>query len=542
MRKVPTRFTVDVEYVLSQRSRAVKKTVLCVSAEAMIPELETLACGANQRGGLGDLFGHMLEGFVKTGIRVLPVTYFHPYNWQTGQAVNYHNTPARFLFDLDVDIYWQKRTVPIFTIDRAGARVYGINDPEAGIVYPDTWKKVRQAAFLGRAVHALLKKIGEKPEIAWCQEWMTMPVIPNLKDDPYFEKTKYLFTLHTLMQGALITIPHDWFGSLAINEGYRSALARNGVLDPTLGGVRLADLVTGVSEEHGGEVRKTFPEYAGKVKGIMNGTSDILVSPRIKALSHVNPYSLWTAHLGDKTELHEEICKMTRVSLDMEKPDIGLFRREVDYKNRRPMFEPNIHAICAPRGKLLPDGRKGLGANVIFGGVAHENDASGQRAMKIYHSWMEEINQWHAIDPAWGQFVYLPFYNAEWRTQVIRGCDIHVECPMPRCEACGTSWMVAQKNGILNVATLGGGHKGHSKLADPQSGTGDTLFIEPYTPPTLFQQLSVSCGWFYDWTIDLNDWWPRLKMNNFLRGDEVDVTRMIENYDEECFEPLLAAA
>ena len=510
------------------------KTVCVVSAEAMIPELGPFACGANQRGGLGDLFGHMLEGFIKKGIHVIPITYFYPRDWQTGEMVDYNNTPARCHYGLDVDIYWQRRSVPIFTIDRAGARVYGINDPEAGIIYPDLPKKIRQAAFFGRAVHALLKKLNERPEIVWCQEWPTMPVIPNLSDDPFFKNTKYIFTLHTSVHDALDSIPNELYNDFALDEKYRFAFLRDGVLDPTLAGVRLADLVTGVSEEHGGEVRKMYPEYAANITGLRNGTSrSSLLSPRIKALQHTNPYSLWTAHLGDRAELHEEVRKETGILMDPERPDIVLFRREADYKNRRPMFEPNIHAICAPRGKPLNDGRKGLGANVIFGGVAHENYKAGQENMELYRQWMQDQN-------LKGKFVYLPFYSAAWRTLTVRGCDIHVECPQPRCEACGTSWMLAQLNGILNLATLGGGHKGHSKLADPQTGEGDTLFIEPYNPETLYLQLDKACGWFYDWTLNQNDWWPRLKMNNYLRGEEVDITHMIEKYDELCFKPLLA--
>lgn len=518
-----------------------QKTVAVVSAEMMIPELGTVACSANQRGGLGDLTGHMMEGFVKNGIRVISITYFYPRDWQSGKIIDYTQTPARSHYDLDVDIYFQRRSVPIFTIDRAGARIYGINDPEADILYPDTWKKVRQAAFLGRAVHAFLRRQNECPDIVWCQEWMTMPVIPNLKDDPYFAKTKFIFTLHTLVDEALDKIPQEWFNLLAIDEKHRPALSESGKLDLTIGGVRLADLVTGVSDECGGEIRKKYPEHEKKIKGLMNGTSkNSLLSSHIKTLPHINPYSLWKAHLKDKAELHREVAKLTKelfetaIQLDFKRPTIVAFRREVEYKNRRSMFEPNIRAICAQRGRELEGGRKGLGANIIFGGVAHENDSKGQEAMALYRNWM--------LDPDLkGKFVYLPIYSAEWRTRAVRGCDIHVECPLPRCEACGTSWMLAMLNGILNVATLGGGHKGFSIPADIQTGTGDTLLIEPYNFDTLYHKLAIACDWYYGWTIDYHDWWVRLKMNNFLRGDEVDITKMIENYDKYAFEPLLAA-
>src|SRR3989344_3442726 len=285
-------------------------TVCVVSAEMMIPELGGIACSANQRGGLGDLMGHVMEGFVKKGIRVIPITYFYHRAWQTGSKVDYNKAPARFLFNLDIDIYWQKRSVPVFAIDRAGARVYGINDPEAGVIYPDTEKKVGQAALLGRAVHALLRKINERPDIVWCQEWLTMPVIPNLRDDPFFSGTKFVFTLHTSVYDALDTLPFEWYEKFAIDGKYYEAFIRDETLDPTLAGVRLADMVTGVSEEHGSEVRRTYPEHASKIIGIRNGTSkDALLSPHIKALKHKNPYSLWAAHLKDKAELCQEMAR-----------------------------------------------------------------------------------------------------------------------------------------------------------------------------------------------------------------------------------------
>lgn len=516
-----------------------EKTVLYASAELGIPDLG-MAASANVRGGLGDLAGHTLEGLVKRRIHVIPITYLYPYDWQTGKAIDYNKTAARYLFHLDVDIYWQTRSVPIYTIDRGGARVYGINDPEAGVLYPGTFEKMRQAAFLGRASHALLKRLEIMPDIAWMNEWMTVPIMQNLKSDPAFSNVKYLFSLHTLMDGALCTMPHDWYSHLALHNKYHEVYSRDGVLDPTLAGIRMANLVNGVSEECASEARRKFPEYAPKIVAVRNGTSrDLLLSPRIKALSNVNPYSLWVGHKKDKAELFGKLAKKTReifgeaIELDPKQPTIALFRREDGYKNRRPMFEPNIKAICAPRGATLPDGRQGLGANVIFGGVSHEHDPIGRETMATYLRW--------AKDPDLkGRFVYLPFYNADWRSLTVRGCDIHVECPLPRCEACGTSWMVAMLNGILNIATLGGGHKGFSITADPLTGTGDTLFIDPYTPDTLYLQVRKATDWYYDWTKNYNDWWVRLKLNNYLRGPEVDIEPMIKTYDELGFEPLLA--
>jgi len=132
-------------------------TIAFVSAGMMIPELgpagQALNCG-----GLEDLNGHIAEGCVKKGISVIPITYGYPIDWRTGDPVDYYTTPARFLFNLEVSVYYESRIIPIFGVNRAGATVYLINDPEAGILYPgDVGKKIKQTAFLGMAVPALLK-------------------------------------------------------------------------------------------------------------------------------------------------------------------------------------------------------------------------------------------------------------------------------------------------------------------------------------------------------------------------------------------------
>ena len=61
-------------------------TIAFISAGMMIPELGS-AGNALNRGGLEDLNGHVIEGFVKKGISVIPITYGYPVDWKTGEPV-----------------------------------------------------------------------------------------------------------------------------------------------------------------------------------------------------------------------------------------------------------------------------------------------------------------------------------------------------------------------------------------------------------------------------------------------------------------------
>lgn len=511
-------------------------TIAFVTAEMMISELGRFACDGNFRGGLGDLAGHIPDGMSRRGIKVIPITYFYPNHWQTREAIDYRRTPACRLFDLAVDIHWNRRTVPVFGIARGESWVYGLNDPNAGYLYPgEKEKKLKQAAFLGRAVPALLARLGEAPDIVWCQEWMTGLVIPNMRDAPSFRETKYLFTLHTPVREALEEFSAEWYGEMALDERYRAAYIRDGKsIDISSASVKLAHLVTGVSEENGEVVRAMFPEEAreGKIFGIMNGVSrDFMLSPRVKALASPSPQSLWEAHQGDKNELLGMIREKTGRMLNPREPLIALVRRLAEYKNQKPMFESIVSALCADRNESA-GGKRGLAANIFIGGVAHEADSK-------CGPWMREFAKWMSDPRLKGRFVYLPEYSERLRTLAVRGADIWVSCPWKRMEACGTSDFGAKMNGNINVATCGGGIREHGEEIDATLGTGDTLWIEPYNPETLYLQLKRATGLMYDFLENGNDVWPRLRMNNFLRGEELDVSRMIEKYEKKCFEPLV---
>lgn len=508
-------------------------TVAYPTVEMMIPELGPFACTGNFRGGLGDLNGHVMEGMVKRGIQVLPITYGYPVHWQTGQKIDYYDTPAHFLFNLDVYIHYMVKTVPVFGIDRAGALVYLINDPDAGILYPgDRGQKLKQAAFLSRATQALLKKIGI-PDIVWVHEWMAGAcTIPNLQDDPEFENTKFLATIHTPARGALDLLTKDWFDGMAIDRRHWPEYVQGDLIDPTLGMIRRADMVTAVSEECGEVIRAMFPEQAHKIAGIMNGTSrTFLLSPRIKAYPRANSYQLGEAHKGDKAEFIKMVRQETGRQLNPDEPLIGAFRRLDNYKNQLPMFQEHIAAICANRGEQAY-GHRGLGANVVIGGVAHESN-------EVCQGWMREFKAWMDDPRLKGRFVYVDKYSEKLRTAAVRGSDIWVSCPWKRMEACGTSDFGAKINGNLNVATKGGGIKEHGTEFNPETCEGDTLFIEPYDTATFFNKLGLACGWFYQFR-DLGDGpWPKLRMNNYQGGEALDVTHMIDKYQKKCFARLM---
>jgi glucan phosphorylase len=501
-----------------------------VSAGMMIPELGPIGTALN-RGGLEDLNGHVIEGLTKKGITVIPVTYGYPINWKTGEAINYHLSPARFLFDLTVDIHHKSRTIPVFGIARAGTMVYLLNDLEAGVLYPgDIGKKLEQTAFLGRAAAAIFKRIGI-PDIVWAQEYMAgATLFPTMKDDPAFEHTKYVFTVHTPSRAAMDVLPADWYDGLAIDRKYWNYYVSNDAIDPTLGCLHLADKASAVSEEHGEVSRAMFPGIP--IEGIMNGTSrDLFLSPHLVDFPDPNDRQLHMTHQADKREWIDLVENKIGRSPNPDEPLIGAVRRFDGYKNQYPMLKDYINVICADRGEMVGEFR-GLGANVVIGGVSHEDNA-------VCKKWMEEFTAWMDDPQLKGRFFYIADYNSTLRMKAAAGSDLWLVCPWPLWEACGTSDFVAKINGNVNVATRSGGIKEHGSEFDPETGEGDTLFIEPYNSRTMFSKLKTACEAFYLDRDTGNGPWSRMRMNNFNGGKLLDVTLMIERYQKRIFEPLM---
>ena len=68
--------------------------------------------------------------------------------------------------------------------------------------------------------------------------------------------------------------------------------------------------------------------------------------------------------------------------------------------------------------------------------------------------------------------------------------------------------------------------------------SGNGLFIEPDEPIHLYYKSLALSDLYYDWTMNGNNRWLRLRMNAFETGKKLDATIMAQKY-EAIFEKLL---
>jgi starch phosphorylase len=86
---------------------------------------------------------------------------------------------------------------------------------------------------------------------------------------------------------------------------------------------------------------------------------------------------------------------------------------------------------------------------LVFAGLAHPRDESGQHMIGLLHQHMRELSD--AIP-----MTFLANYDMGIAASMVAGADIWLNTPLPPLEASGTSGMKAAFNGVLNLSVLDG--------------------------------------------------------------------------------------
>ena len=134
--------------------------------------------------------------------------------------------------------------------------------------------------FLSKALFELAKQIGFKPDILHCHDWQTGMVPAYLKtlyaNDPFFSKTKTVFTIHNIAYQGLF--PKETFNltGLGWEEFVSEKCEYYGKVSFLKAGIVYADKVTTVSPTYAKEIRQDH-HFGRGMEGILNTRASDLV-------------------------------------------------------------------------------------------------------------------------------------------------------------------------------------------------------------------------------------------------------------------------
>ncbi|KKU15363.1 hypothetical protein A3A20_01760 [Candidatus Wolfebacteria bacterium RIFCSPLOWO2_01_FULL_45_19] len=510
--------------------------VAFLTMEMLIGELSEPLRGANFKGGLGILAGDIARNFKEVGINAMCFVPFYDRPWFAKDTrLDYNKFGS---FPIEIAINGHKFEVNAHKAFCGAQDVFGLSHPEIfDVLYTDDrQKRLLQEVLLAIVVPRMLKAANFAPDVVWLNESHTALIIPHLKEDPFFARTKILFTTHTPVQAGMEKFYDYNFDKLELaHQLYRDAFINNGVLDLTRGAMVLSDAVNAVSEEHREVTKRMFSGFADKITGIRNGSdarfwthksTSYLVNRKII----IELDDLMEIHAQARGEVLALANKLSGLALSEKKPTAWFVRRFAGYKNLYPMLEPILPAICAERGSYVNTNLgvlEGLGMQIVGAGVAPETDG-------YCLGWMSEFTRL-ARDVFQGRFAFIPQYTTELLQAGAWGSDVWLATPEPGLEACGTSDQRAILNGIPVITSRTGGPMEYLEEFNPESANGCGFFIDPYNSRTLYEKLRIFSSLWYAWKEQGDERYPTLKLNAFGKRHELDIVTCLEKYKQLMF-------
>ena len=307
-------------------------------------------------------------------------------------------------------------------------------DPVTGKDYPDNDERFLVYAL---AAFELCRRLQWKPDIIHCNDWQggLVPALlrGSLKDDPFFEGTKTVFTIHNLAyQG---TFPASTFPKLGLPADFLdpNGLEFYGAVSYMKAGIACADAITTVSENYAQEIRT--PEFGNGLDGllskrkrdlygILNGIDETVWDPG-KDKNIVRPFS--KEDLAGKEECKKDLC----------------FTMGIPYTEGRPIIAM-IARLSNQKGLDLV---AGIMDNIIASGSQFVLLGSGDKKYEEFFSKLQKKNPEQVG-------VYVGFHDS-FAHKIEAGADMFL---MPSAyEPCGLNQMYSMHYGTIPVVRRTGG-------------------------------------------------------------------------------------
>jgi starch synthase len=364
-------------------------------------------------------------------------------------------------------------------------------DPATGKDYPDNDERF---ILYAQSAFELCKRLLWKPDIIHCNDWQSGLVPAYLrtvmKDDPFFEGTRTVFTIHNLAyQG---NFPASTFAKTGLPESCFSAdgVEFFGQVSYMKSGIGFADAITTVSETYAHEIRT--PEFGCGMEGLLNKRKrdlhgilngiDLQIWDPKTDMNIVRNYT--ASSLETKEECKKDLCIAMGIPYKAGVPILAMIARFSDQKG--------LDLIAASLDNILR-----AGAQLVLLGAGE----------KKYEDLFEKLQKKHPEQIG----LYLGFHD-NFAHKIEAGSDIFM---MPsQYEPCGLNQMYSMQYGTVPVVRKTGG------LADTVLDINDStkrratgFTFEKYDPAEFWKAVERALNVYHN----DKDLWRCLQVNGMKK-------------------------
>jgi starch synthase len=392
--------------------------------------------------------------------------------------------------EFPVDWRGRLRPVRIYQSDAAGAPAYLIDAPEyfsRSSIYGSADDHER-FAFFSRAALSLLRHLDWQPDIVHGNDWpcgfATIELRARRRFDPFFQKSRTLFSIHNLAyQGRFDADDLWWMGF----DDYRDKndFMFGGTASALKAGLIAADFLSTVSRRYALEIQT--PEQGYGLDWLLRRRNNELVG-----ITNGVDYDVWNpetdpnvaAHFSVEDRSGKRECKLDllrRFGLpeEVDRPIIAIISRLVAQKGYD-LIQPLAPAI--------------LNTGCFFIALG-----AGAREYEDF------LQSWHDAAPH-RVGIYKGYAGEPLAHQIEAGADMFL---MPSLyEPCGLNQMYSMRYGTVPIVRATGGLDDTVENFDERHGTGNGFKFQSYTPAALLEKIREAL-YFYD----KPEAWGRIQRN-----------------------------
>ena len=431
---------------------------LLFAASEMVPFCKT--------GGLADVIGALPPVLAETGHNVtvmLPgysVIDREKYGFKT-IAHDLKIPVGKELKPLDISsTSWKGVNVCLLENDGYFKRdsLYGDTDGD----YDDNAERF---VFYARGVIEAAKYLRLRPDVVHAHDWQAGLTMAHLvtvyKDDPAFEETASLFTVHNLGYQGIFDMEAASLTGLPPESFHWTKMEYWGKISFLKGGIVYADAVSTVSETYSVEITEeplgfgmhdVFAERRNSLYGIVNGIDSDEWNP---AADKAIPAVYTAGDMRGKKVCRRELIRTCGFRARVNIPVFGMVTRLDDQKG--------LDIIEAAIGRLVSMDLR----LVVLGAGTREHHETMTRLTELYPGRIR---------------VFLRF-DSDMARLIYAGSDVFL---MPsRYEPCGLGQLIAMRYGTLPVVHSTGGLKDTVSDLDAHPRDGDGFSFDEYSPEAL---------------------------------------------------------